>query len=308
MPINVQELRSFLGLASYYRRFVKGFAEIAAPLHRLLQKGAFIWLEDCALAFNSLKQKLLSAPVLGYPQTDSTFYLDTDASKNGIGAVLSQKQGVERVIAYGSRSLTKAERNYSATRRELLALVYFMRHFRSYLIGRPFIVRTDHAALQWIQSFKEPEGQVARWLEQLQEFDFRLEHRPGKCHQNADALSRHPNHHCGQEHESQVENKASAGVFAVLDTNPWLQPWTPHELREAQLADPDLKDVIQWLEAGKGRPCTSEIQGVGTRLRSLWAQWNQMELFQGVYFDVGMMPVELQVDNYFSSHRVLSPW
>ena len=171
VPINVQELRSFLGLASYYRRFVKGFAEIAAPLHHLLQKGAFIWSEDCALAFNSLKQKLLSAPVIGYPQTDSTFYLDTDASKNGIGAVLSQKQGaeqkqgVERVIAYGSRSLTKAERNYSATRRELLALVYFMRHFHSYLIGRPFIVRTDHAALQWIQSFKEPEGQVARWLE-----------------------------------------------------------------------------------------------------------------------------------------------
>ena len=110
--------------------------------------------------------------------TGSTFYLDTDASKNGIGAVLSQKQGgIERVIAYGSRSLTKAETNYCATRRELLALVYFMRHFRAYLIGRPFVVCTDHAAVQWLQGFKEPEGQVARWL---QEFDFSLEHRPGK--------------------------------------------------------------------------------------------------------------------------------
>ena len=147
-PINVQELQSFLGLASYYHCFVKGFEEIATLLHHLLQKGAFIWSEDCDLAFNSLKRKLMSAPVLGNPQTGSTFYLDTDASKNGIGAVLSQKQGgVERVIAYGSRSLNKAERNYCATWRELLPLVYFMRHFRAYLIGRPFVVRTDHAAL-----------------------------------------------------------------------------------------------------------------------------------------------------------------
>ena len=91
----------------------------------------------------------MSAPVLGYRQTRSTFYLDMDASKNGIGAVLLQKQGeVERVIAYGSRSLTKAKRNYCATRRELLALVYFMCHFCAYLIGQPFVVRTDHAALQ----------------------------------------------------------------------------------------------------------------------------------------------------------------
>ena len=91
-PINVQELQRFLGLASYYRRFGKGFAEIATLLHRLLQKGMFIWSEDCDLAFNSLKRKLMSAPILGYPQTGSTFYLDTDASKNGIGAVLSHNR------------------------------------------------------------------------------------------------------------------------------------------------------------------------------------------------------------------------
>ena len=284
-PINVQELQSFLGLASYYRRFVKGFAEIAAPLHRLLQKGTFTWSEDCDLAFNSLKRNLMSAAVLGYPKTDSTFYLDTDASNNGIGAVLSQKQGeAERVIAYGSRSLTKAERNYCVTRRELLAVVYFMRHFRAYLIGRPFVVRTDHAALQWIQGFKEPEGQVARWLEQLQEFDFSLEHRPGKRHQNADALSRFPCRQCGQSHV-EVRSDAPAEVFAVpAVVNSWVLPWTTEELREAQLADPELKSVIEWLEDGKGRPCMSEIQGVGTRLQSLWALWNQLELSQGVLF------------------------
>ena len=223
----------------------------------------------------------MSAPVLGYPQTDSTFYLDTDASKNGIGAVLSQKQGeVERVIAYGSRSLTKTERNHCATRRELLALVYFMHHFRTYLIGRPFVVHTDHAALQWIQGFKEPDG-VARWLEELQEFDFSLEHQPGKRHQNADALS------CRQCSQSHVEVKSDAPpkVFAVpAVVNSWVLPWTTQELREAQLADPKLISVIEWLEAGKRRPCMSEIQGVGTRLQSLWALWNQLELSQGVMF------------------------
>ena len=132
-----------------------------------------------------------------------------------------------------------------------------MRHFRAYLIGRPFVVRTDHAALQWIQGFKEPEGQVARWLEQLQEFDFSLEHRPGKCHQNADALSRFPCRQCGQSHV-EVRSDAPAEVFPVpAVVNLWVLPWTTQELREAQLADPELNSVIEWLEDGKGRPCMS---------------------------------------------------
>ena len=229
-----------------------------------------------------------------------------------IGAVLSQNREELRVIAYGSRSLTKAERNYCAIRRELLALVlvYFMRHFRAYLIGRPFVVRTDHTALQWLQGFKEPEGQVARWLDQLQEFDFSLEHRPGKCHQNADALSRLPCRQCGQSHDGiQVESDAPAEVFAVPSVaSSWVLPWTTQELWEAQLADPELKSVIEWLEAGKGRPCRSEIQGVGTRLRSLWALWNKLELPQGSCSDIGMTPVELQVNSCWLYLTVLTPW
>ncbi len=103
VPTDVRELRSFLGIASYYRRFVMGFANITAPLSRLLQKGTFTWTQECDLAFNTIKRKLTSAPILGYPITQGTFYLDTDASQDGIGAVLSQWQdGVERVIAYGS--------------------------------------------------------------------------------------------------------------------------------------------------------------------------------------------------------------
>ena len=109
-----------------------------------------------------MKSKLTSAPVLACPKSEGQFYLNTDASNNAIGAVLSQHQdGVERVIAYGSRALTKSERNYCVTRRELLTLVYFMQYFKCYSLGKPFTVRTDHAALKWIQSFKEPEGQIA---------------------------------------------------------------------------------------------------------------------------------------------------
>ena len=215
VPINTAELRSFLGLASYYRRFVRAFSVIAAPLYRLLEKeSTFRWTETCDEAFTTLKQKLVTAPVLAYPRVGATFFLDTDASNSGIGAVLSQQQdGMERVIAYGSRTLSKAEKSYCATRKELLALVYFMRHFRCYLLGCPFVVRTDHAALQWLQGFKEPEGQLARWLEKLQEFDFRVEHRPGKQHGNADSLSRVPCRQCGQGHptEGREENTEVRG-------------------------------------------------------------------------------------------------
>ena len=121
------------------------------------------------------------------------YTLDTDASDFAIGAVLSQKQnGVERVIAYASRSLDKREQNYCVTRRELLAIVHFLKYFKQYLLGRKFKIRTDHAALTWLRKTPDPIGQQARWLEQMEEFDFTIEHRAGTSHGNADAMSRRP--------------------------------------------------------------------------------------------------------------------
>jgi hypothetical protein len=193
-PSRVKDVRSFLGLASYYRRFVRGFATLASPLHNLMKKGVhFEWTEEADAAFQALKAALTSPPILAMPTDAGQLVLDTDASDVAIGAVLSQKQeGVERVIAYASRSLDKRERNYCVTRKELLAVVHFMKYFRQYLLGREFKVRTDHAALSWLRHTPEPIGQQARWLEQMEEFSFTVEHRPGSRHSNADAMSRRP--------------------------------------------------------------------------------------------------------------------
>ena len=148
-------------MANYYRRFIKDFASLAKPLHRLTEKGReFTWAQESDQAFNTLKQKLTSAPVLALPNWSKPFLLDTDASETGIGAVLSQVQddGSECVMAYASRLLSKQERNYCVTRKELLAVVTFLQHFRPYLIGSSFTIRTDHSALTWLQNFKQPEG------------------------------------------------------------------------------------------------------------------------------------------------------
>ena len=127
--------------------------------------------------------------MLCYPSPDGQFILDTDFSNFAVVAVLSQMQdGVERVLAYYSRSLDQAEKNYCVTRKELVAAVKAVRHFHPYLLGRLFILRTDHAALRWLINFHSPEGQIARWLQQLQQYDYQVEHRQGAKHNNADAL------------------------------------------------------------------------------------------------------------------------
>ena len=198
IPRNVTGVRAFLGLCSYYRRFIRGFAHIAAPLNRLLEAGkVFDWNDDCQEAFETLKSKLTGDELMSYPDNEGLYILDTDASNTGIGATLSQlkwceeaQQHVEKPIAYASLSMTKTQRRYCTTRRELLAIVTFTHKFRYYLLGRRFLIRTDHSALRWLISFKEPTDQMARWLELLTQYNFHMEHRAGKKHGNADALSR----------------------------------------------------------------------------------------------------------------------
>ena len=199
-PKNLTEVRSFLGLCFYYRRFICGYATIASPLHDLMKAGAdFVWTEECEAAFEALKAALTGDNVTAYPLDEGLYIVDTDASNTAVGTTLSQLQWCEktqkeeeRPIAYASKSLTKAQRIYSVTRRELLAVVAFIWEFRHYLLGREFLVRTDHSALRWLLSFKEPENQVARWLEILSQFNFKIVHRSGVKDQNVDSLNRIP--------------------------------------------------------------------------------------------------------------------
>jgi hypothetical protein len=166
-PQTVTEVRSFLGLTSYYRRFIPGYATIAKPLHELTKKDVeFTWKPECQTAFESLKHHLTSADVLTLPDPKcKEFVLDTDASNYAIGAVLSQTQGgKEKVIAYASRCLDAAEKNYCVTRKEFLSVVYFMGYFRHYLLGAETVVRTDHGSLQWLKKLRNPSDQMARWI------------------------------------------------------------------------------------------------------------------------------------------------
>ena len=192
-PKCVKEVRQFLGLTSYYRRFLKGYSDVAKPLYNLTKKNSvFKWDEKCEDAFVSLKDKLTTAPVLAYPnEKGGEFILDCDASNSGIGAVLSQIQdGDEKVISYASRTLSEAEQMYCVTRKEMLAVVFFTEYFKHYLLGRHFTVRSDHSSLRWLSKFREPTGQVHRWLKQLSQYDYTIVHSPGLTHRNADFMSR----------------------------------------------------------------------------------------------------------------------
>ena len=196
VPSNLREVRSFVGLCCYYRRFVKGFAEISSPLHAMTKKGeVFQWTDECQEAFEKLKVALTTAPVLAMPDEEGRFILDTDASNCAVGAVLSQMHdGQENVVAYASRKLSKAAENYCTTRKELLAVANFVKRYKHFLLGRAFTIRTDNEAfaLQWLRRIPEPVGQQARWIGFLDEFEFDVVHRPGVRHVNADALSRRP--------------------------------------------------------------------------------------------------------------------
>ena len=278
VPSTQKELRQFLGLASYYRRFVHNFAQLSAPLNRLLDKSRpWLWTEQCGRAFEALKTKLTSAPLLVYPNFEEEFIVDCDASDDGLGAVLSQNfQGTEHVVCYASRTLTKAERKYCATRKEMLALVWGMGQFRPYLYGRHFTARTDHGALQWLCSFKEPEGQVARWLEYLAEYNFTVEHRPGKKHGNADPLSRHPCHQCGGQ-PVEVNIIASNQV----DAGGWALQWTKQDVVRFQCDDPDIGQMVKWMQHDFPKTCPHTASST---LKSLWSQKLHLVLLDGVLY------------------------
>lgn len=296
VPKNAQEVRSFLGLASYYRRFVHNFAHIASPLHRLTNKGQrFHWDDACMAAFSQLRDRLSSAPVLALPDPGCRFIVDTDASNLGVGAVLSQEvEAGEKVVAYYSRTLSRQERNYCVTRRELLAVIAALHHFRPYLYGQPFLLRTDHASLTWLLSFREPEGQVARWIEALQSYQFEIQHRPGHLHGNADALSRRPCEaldcrYCQRQEDRDRATPQVAVARAGSVGEELLEAITSQEWRTAQEGDPILEKVGQWVDAGK-RPPWQDVSALAVEAKAYFSQWASLARHDGLLYRVWQTP------------------
>ncbi|KAK9118716.1 hypothetical protein Scep_016809 [Stephania cephalantha] len=177
-PTSVTDIRSFLGLAGYYRRFVQGFSEIAAPMTQLTKKEVkFQWNHSCEQAFQTLKERLTTAPVLVLPESGKGFEVNTDASMIGLGCVLMQDG---RVIAYASRQLKIHEKNYPIHDLELAAIVFALKIWRHYLYGEKFVLFTDHKSLKYLFTQKELNMRQRRWLEFLKDYDFSLEYHPGR--------------------------------------------------------------------------------------------------------------------------------
>jgi hypothetical protein len=190
----VKWVKSFLGLVSYYRRFLLGFAEVANPLMDLTKdKTLFIWVASHQKSFDEIKERLAKAAVLTYPDYSLNFEIHPDACGYGVVAVLVQRQmGEERPLAFASRTMTASERNYSITEKECLALVWSVKRFRFFIWGRPIRIVTDHNALCWLQSWKDLAGRPSRWAMQLMEYKYIIANKDGRLHADANALSRYP--------------------------------------------------------------------------------------------------------------------
>ena len=259
-PRNVKEIRQFVGLASYYRRFIPNFAKIAHPLHALTRKGApFSWTDECQEAFTTLKQKLSSGPVLAYPDFGKDFVLETDASIRGLGAVLSQKQsdGKLHPIAFASRALSPPEKNYAVTELETLAVVWACSHYHAYLYGHDVTVYTDHSAVKAILETPSPSGKHARWWSRVYGSGVKsvqIIYRAGKDNANADALSRNPQLPAPAEDMADTDVQVAAitttnapelDITSLLEMEPGQS--VPDGLGPEQRKDPALAELIAFI-------------------------------------------------------------
>ncbi|OMO58913.1 reverse transcriptase [Corchorus capsularis] len=256
-PTNATEVRSFLGLAGYYRRFVEGFSSIAMPMTKLTRKGAkFEWTKECEKSFKELKERLTSASVLTVPDGSGGFTIYSDASKKGLGCVLMQNG---KVVAYASRQLKPYERNYPTHDLELAAVVFALKIWRHYLYGEKCEIFTDHKSLKYIFTQKEINMRQRRWLELLKDYDLTISYHPGKANVVADALSRKNHGNLAALLTSQrsilddlrrmeigVRKHGIEGMLASLR----IQPMLIERIKEAQLVDSALQKVRANIETG----------------------------------------------------------
>ncbi|GJZ13241.1 reverse transcriptase domain-containing protein [Tanacetum coccineum] len=214
-PTSVKGVRSFLGHAGFYRRFIQDFSKIARPMTHLLEKETpFVFSEECIDSFNTLKRKLTEAPILIAPDWDLPFELMCDASDFAIGAVLGQRKNKHfQPIHYASKTMNEAQTHYTTTEKELLAVVYAFEKFRSYLVMSKSIVYTDHSAIKYLFAKKDAKARLMRWILLLQEFDIDVRDKKGAENLAADHLSRLEN-----PHQDKFENKEINEAFPLVST------------------------------------------------------------------------------------------
>ncbi|KAL4038615.1 hypothetical protein IC575_002237 [Cucumis melo] len=257
-PSTVSEIRSFLGLAGYYGRFVEDFSRIASPLTQLTRKGTpFVWSPACERSFQELKQKLVTAPVLTVPDGSGNFVIYSDASKKGLGCVLMQ-QG--KVVAYASRQLKIHEQNYPTHDLELAAVVFALKIWRHYLYGEKIQIYTDHKSLKYFFTQKELNMRQRRWLELVKDYDCEILYHPGKANVVADALSRKVAHSAAlitkqtpllRDFE-RAEIAVSVGEVTAQLAQLSIQPTLRQKIIAAQLNDPYLAEKRRMVETGQG--------------------------------------------------------
>ncbi|KAK8994845.1 hypothetical protein V6N11_045914 [Hibiscus sabdariffa] len=228
-PTKVTELRSFLGLANYYRRFVEGYSKIATPLTELLKKDkTWNWSPECEKAFEKLKRVMVSEPVLALPDYTKPFEIHTDASDFAIGGVLMQEG---HPIAFESRKLNETERRYTVQEKEMTAVMHCLLTWRHYVLGNRFVVYTDNVATSYFLTQKKLSPKQARWQEYIAEFDFSMEHKPGRANTVADALSRKP-------------------TLAAISH---LKGDLLESIKEGLSQDPTAKSLMDYVKEGKSR-------------------------------------------------------
>ena len=276
-PLTKKQIHSFVGLGSYYRKFIPNYATIVSPLIRATQEKIIEWNDECQRAFDLVRHILINDPVLQLPLFNEPFIIETDASLYGVGAVLSQSHtGETKPVAYYSKHLTKPERNYSTTEREMLAIVLAIEHFKQFLYGTQFVVYTDHQPLKYVFQTKDPAARLLRWIVRLSNYDFEIRYKKGLTNGNADALTR-----LVVEDSPDMEETNEAIILNFLIAE-------PDDLDGEQQQDEDLKWLynlkIEAIIENKNHIVLHNTERLTKQQRSLYHQWNRIKIINGTLY------------------------
>ena len=316
----VTQIKQFLGMCSYYRKFISNFAIIAEPLQKYTRDGAdFTWTPDAEMAFNTLKQSLITSPILAYPVKGRTYYVDTDACNFAMGAVLSQRDehDKEHPIAYMSKTFTGAQRNYCIWRKEFIAVVKALKTFEPYIIGQDVIVRTDNVAVTRMMKMENLNAQSANMVAYVDQLNVKIKHRKGREHIVPDALSRKPEnyndivngHRCKQctpnledrvsvetqTCEEDIKNhtainrvvtRSYTGATPQEQRDATVEGWDLDDIRQAYDEDVDIVKFMDFKRENDKRPHWRRIARYSYHFKVLWGEWDNFEIHDNFLFKI----------------------